>query len=196
MKSLAYRCCDVKKLVIGVVYEFLDTVIDNETCAHFVVSRTLSGSGNFFVFSPHHFVLKKDSRQAGMTDNRGYGRNKKNLIDFDKFFYGGVVMDLWEKVKRDVQKGVKEGIAAIREKAEELSEEGKKRIRLFDLKTKIQAEFTELGGKVYSSSTKMKNPMLDGKVKAITNRIKKLEAQIAKLEGKQKTTTKKKAAKK
>ena len=105
-------------------------------------------------------------------------------------------MDLWEKVKRDVQKGVKEGIAAIKEKAEELGEEGKKMIRLFDLKTKIQAEFTELGGKVYASSAKMKNPMLDKKVKAITNRIKKLEAQIAKLEGKQKTATKKKAVKK
>jgi hypothetical protein len=118
------------------------------------------------------------------------------LIDFDKFLEGGVAMDLWEKVKRDIRKGVKEGIAVIKEKAEELSEEGKKRIRLFDLKTKIQAEFTELGGKVYSSSAKVKNPMLDRKVKAITNRIRKLELQIAKIEGKQKPAIKKKAGKK
>jgi peptidoglycan hydrolase CwlO-like protein len=105
-------------------------------------------------------------------------------------------MDLWEKVKRDVQKGVREGIAVIKEKAEELGEEGKKRIRLFELKTKIQSEFTELGGKVYSLSAKVKNPMLDKKVKAITNRIKKLEAEIAKLEGKQKAAPKKKTVKK
>ena len=105
-------------------------------------------------------------------------------------------MDLWEKVKRDVQKGVKEGIAAIKGKAEELGTEGKKMIRLFELKTEIESEFTELGGRVYSLSAKAKNPMLDKKVKAVINRIKRLDAQIVKLEGKKKTTVKKKTVKK
>ncbi|MEW6109497.1 MAG: hypothetical protein AB1632_10075 [Nitrospirota bacterium] len=111
-------------------------------------------------------------------------------------------MNFWEKIKKDVQKGVKEGIhivkegaTTVREKAEELTEEGKRRYKIFDLKTKVQREIAELGGKVYELSPKRKNPLLEGKVKAIIARIKKLESQILKLEGKLKTTVKKKTAK-
>ncbi len=85
-------------------------------------------------------------------------------------------MDFWEKVKRDLQKGIKEGIEAVkegatyvREKAEELTEEGKRRIRLFDLKTKVQKEMSELGGRVYSLGSKDMNPMLNKKVKTLAN---------------------------
>jgi hypothetical protein len=107
-------------------------------------------------------------------------------------------MGFWENVKKDLQKGLKEGMDFVREgativkvKAEELTEEGKKRIKVFDLKTKVQREISELGGKVYDLSSKMKNPMIDSKVKAGIARIKKLEAQIAKIEGKIKVTSKK-----
>lgn len=99
-------------------------------------------------------------------------------------------MDFWEKVKRDIQKGIKEGIeivsegvTVVKETAGELTEEGKKRLKLFELQTKVQKEIAELGGKVYDISSKVKNPMLDSKVKAAVSRIKKLEAQMAKLEG-------------
>jgi hypothetical protein len=109
-------------------------------------------------------------------------------------------MGFWENVKEDLQKGLKEGMDFVREgativkvKAEELTEEGKKRIKVFDLKTKVQREISELGGKVYDLSKKMKNPMLDSKVKAGIARIKKLEVQIAKIEGKIKVTSKKAA---
>jgi peptidoglycan hydrolase CwlO-like protein len=109
-------------------------------------------------------------------------------------------MSFWENVKKDLQKGLKEGMDFVREgativkvKAEELTEEGKKRIKVFDLKTKVQREISELGGKVYDLSSKMKNPMIDSKVKAGIARIKKLEAQIAKIEGKIKATSKKAA---
>ena len=117
-------------------------------------------------------------------------------------------MNLWGKVKGDLQKGLEEGITYVREgasvvmkKAEELTEEGKKRYRLYDLKTKVQREITELGGRVYELSAKVGNPMLDSKVKAIKARIKKLEAEIMKLEGipkagGTKTTTRKRLTKK
>ncbi len=107
-------------------------------------------------------------------------------------------MGFWENVKRDIQKGfkegigiVKEGVTVVREKAEELTEEGKRRLKIFDLKTKVQREFAELGGKIYDLSSKMKNPMLDSKVKTVMSRIKKLEMQIAKLEGNVKKPLKK-----
>ncbi len=79
----------------------------------------------------------------------------------------------------------------MKEKAEEITEEGKRRLKVFDLKTKVQREFAELGGKVYDLSSKMKNPLLDSKVKAVMLRIKRLEMQIKKLEGKAKKPAKK-----
>ena len=107
-------------------------------------------------------------------------------------------MTFWEKVKRDLQKGLKEGIAIVKEsaavvrgKAEELTEEGKKRYKIYELKTKVQKEISELGGRVYDLSSKIKNPMLDRKVKTIVARIKKIETQITKLEGKARASSKK-----
>ena len=108
-------------------------------------------------------------------------------------------MTFWDNVKKDIQKGFKEGMAFVKEgatvvmeKAEALTEEGKKRYKIFEIKTKVQQEFTELGGKVYDLSSKRKNSLLDSKVKANISRIKKLEVKIDKLEG----LTKKAATKK
>jgi polyhydroxyalkanoate synthesis regulator phasin len=105
-------------------------------------------------------------------------------------------MDFWEKVRKDVQKSFKDGMAVIKVKAGELSEEGKKRYKAFDLKHRVHKHMSELGGQVYSlkSST---NPLADPKVKAIMEKIGKLEDQINKLESElKKTPAKKKATKK
>ena len=106
-------------------------------------------------------------------------------------------MDFWEKIKSDIQKGIKEGIGIVKEgaivvrtKAEEITEEGKKRLKVFELKTKVQRDLSELGGKVYSLSAKGKNPLLDSKVKAVITRVKKAEARIVTLEGKKVTSGK------
>ncbi len=107
-------------------------------------------------------------------------------------------MDFWNKIKSDIRKGLKEGLGLVREgasvvmeKAEELTEEGKKRLKLFELKTRVEREISELGGRVYDIRSTVKNPMLDSKVKAIIARTKKLEAQIIKLESAPKSTGKK-----
>lgn len=98
-------------------------------------------------------------------------------------------MNFWEKVRADLEKGFREGLhvmregaAYVREKAEELTEEGKKRYRIFELKTKVQKEIAELGGKVYDLHNKGKEPMKDRGVKTTITRIKKLETQVTKLE--------------
>ncbi len=110
-------------------------------------------------------------------------------------------MDFWEKVKADIRKGIREGVglvkegaAVVKEKAEELTEEGKKRLRILDLKMKAEGQLSELGGRVYAISPEKKNPASDSKVKAIIARIKKLEAQIAKLEGAPRGAVKKTSA--
>jgi hypothetical protein len=112
-------------------------------------------------------------------------------------------MNFWSKIKKDLQKGydeglafVKEGAAVVMKKAEELTEEGKKRYVLYELKAKVQKEIADLGGHVYDLSAKIKNPMLDGKVKDIIARIRKLETEIQKHEGKQSAAARKTAAKK
>jgi hypothetical protein len=99
-------------------------------------------------------------------------------------------MDFWEMIKKDIQKSVKEGIVKVREgvtvakaKAEELTKEGKRRIRILELKTKVQREISELGGRVYTISQKSKYLSSDKKVQSIITRIKKLEEKILKLEG-------------
>lgn len=102
-------------------------------------------------------------------------------------------MSLREKIKTDLEQGIVEGIdmfregaAFVKEKTEELTEEGKKRVNLFELKIKVRKEMTELGGRVYELKHQEESPFLDSEVKAIIERIKKFEDQIGELEGKDK----------
>lgn len=103
-------------------------------------------------------------------------------------------MEFWEKIRKDLRMGfqsgmavIREGAVAVKEKAEELTEEGKRQYQLFELKTKVQKEITELGGKVYGLICAEEDPVANSKVKASVSKIKKLETQIAKLEIKPQT---------
>jgi hypothetical protein len=97
---------------------------------------------------------------------------------------------LFDKIKKDVRKGIEEGIAAVKEgagvvseKMGELTTEGKRQYKMFDLKSKIQGQMTVLGGRAYDVLDGKKNPATDSTVKAVFVKIKKLEAQLCKLEG-------------
>ncbi|HMK50037.1 MAG TPA: hypothetical protein VK435_08290 [Thermodesulfovibrionales bacterium] len=103
----------------------------------------------------------------------------------------GMAKDL----KGEIEPVIK-GFKAAQKRAAELTEEGKKGLRIFEIKTKVQKEFGELGARVYGLGAKGKNPLLDNKVKMITARIKKFESQISALEGKKKVVSKKTVAKK
>ncbi len=102
-------------------------------------------------------------------------------------------MSFWEKIQNDIKKNIKDGFAIIKEgsavvshKIEKLTEEGKRKYKIFNLNTKVQDEFAKLGGNIYDLTIKKaKNPISNKKVIAIISRIKKLEAQIAKLEKKE-----------
>jgi len=110
-------------------------------------------------------------------------------------------MGFWDKLKRDIKKGIDEGLEALKEgteaikhRAEDMTDEVKKKIRIFELKQKIQVQLTELGGRVYEvvSEGKRRNPVLDENVKKIFDRIKRIDEQISKLEGKAVTSKAKK----
>jgi hypothetical protein len=97
---------------------------------------------------------------------------------------------LFDKIKKDVKKGIEEGIAVVKEGASvvsgkmgELTAEGKRQYKMFDLKSKIHGKMTELGGRAYDVLNSKKSPAADIKVKAVYVKIKKLEEQLSKLEG-------------
>jgi len=100
----------------------------------------------------------------------------------------------WDGIKKDLQKGMEKGMAAMKKgaivaqrTAEDLSEEGKRQYKIFALKTKVHEGVTDLGARVYAlMGSRVKNPALDPQVKTIVANIKKLDAQIANLEGKEK----------
>ncbi len=97
----------------------------------------------------------------------------------------------WEAIKKDIQKGWKEGVAVMKEgaivaqkKAIELTEEGKRNFKIFELKTRSYKKVYDLGERVHvllSGKQKAANPALDAAVKTIMVDIGKLEEQIAKL---------------
>lgn len=110
---------------------------------------------------------------------------------------------LFDKIKKDLKKGVEEGIAVVKEGASvvsakmgELTAEGKRQYKMFDLKTKIQNYMAELGGRTYEVMNDKKSPAADSKVKSVAAKIKKLEEQLRKLEGEKeiKASPKKKPA--
>ncbi len=105
-------------------------------------------------------------------------------------------MKKWEDVKKDLQneikagvKMVKEGAAVVKKKAGQLTDEGKRQYKIYDLRSRVNEWTAELGAKVYELSSKVGNPMTDTTVRLIITRIRKLEAQITKLEAKPKSAS-------
>lgn len=121
-------------------------------------------------------------------------------------------MSFWNKIQDDLKKNLqesieifKEGSSVFTEKIGELTGEGKKKYRIFNLNMKVQEEFAKLGGTIYDLTVKKsKNPLNNTKAKSILVKINMIEDQIKILENKEvktpaikaskKRTTKKKAA--
>ena len=99
----------------------------------------------------------------------------------------------WQKVKKDIQKGWKEGVVAMKQgavvaqkKAGALTEEGKRRYKVLELRTRVHKRVYDLGERVHvllAGKKRPANPVLDASVKTIMTDIGKMEAQIAKLVG-------------
>lgn len=96
-------------------------------------------------------------------------------------------MDL-NKLRKDIEEGIKQGIvivekgvALVKVKAGELTEEGKKQYRMYELKTKMQKEVSALGAKVCQLSAAGAIKPVHEDVKKILARIEKLEKALAKL---------------
>ncbi|RJQ16250.1 MAG: hypothetical protein C4560_09960 [Nitrospiraceae bacterium] len=117
-------------------------------------------------------------------------------------------MNFWDKIQQDVKKNIEDVLAdvkkrgsAVSKKIGDLTEEGKKQLKVFNINMKVQEELAKLGGHVYDlSENKNVNPFTNKKVAAIISKIKRFESQINRLETtsakKTKTTRSKKAGNK
>ena len=104
--------------------------------------------------------------------------------------------NLFDKIKLNLKKGMEEGLAVLKEganvvsvKMNELSEEGKRQYKIFNLTLQIQDQMKELGGMTYAVLNSMKSVDEDKKIKVAFTKIKKLEWQLKKIEGAKKTTS-------
>jgi len=95
-------------------------------------------------------------------------------------------MGFWERVKKDIRKGINEGMfflkdrkAVARKRAKKLPRVGQDTLKTYELQVLVQRQLTELGGRIYDLSSKKKNPMLDPRVKTMIARLNKLEEKIA-----------------
>ena len=98
---------------------------------------------------------------------------------------------LFDKIKRDVKKGIEEGVATVMQgasivslKMNELSAEGKKQYKIFNLTVKIKDQLNELGDITYAVLDRRKSLDENKKIKAAFAKIKKLEWQLSKIGGK------------
>ena len=111
---------------------------------------------------------------------------------------------IFDKISKNLKKGMEEGIAVLKEganvvsvKMNELSAEGKRQYKIFNLNLKIQDQINELGGMTYTVLESGKSLDENKKIKAAFAKIKKLEWQLIKIGGKKiKTAAPKKPAKK
>lgn len=97
--------------------------------------------------------------------------------------------NIFGKIKKDLKKGLDEGIAAVMQganvlsvKMNELSEEGKKQYKIFNIYVKIKDQKNALGEMAYAVLKNGKSLDEDKKLKASYNKIKKLEWQLSKIE--------------
>jgi len=110
----------------------------------------------------------------------------------------------WDKIQKDMKKNVDEGLAIIKDggatvskQIEKLTDEGKKKYKVFSLNMKVQDEFAKLGGQIYDLLVKKaKSPLKSRTVTSTIKNINKLEAQITKLKKKAVKKTKKRVVKK
>ena len=98
---------------------------------------------------------------------------------------------LFDQIRNNLKKGMEEGIAVLKEganvvsvKMNELSAEGKRQYKIFNLNLKIQDQINELGGMTYTVLESGKSLDENKKIKAAFAKIKKLEWQLNKIGGK------------
>ncbi len=98
--------------------------------------------------------------------------------------------NLLDRIKKDIKKGLDQGVAAVMQgasvvslKMNALSDEGKRQYKIFNMTVKIKDQVNELGDIAYNALSSGKSLDENKKIKAAFLKIKKLEWQLDKIEG-------------
>ena len=104
--------------------------------------------------------------------------------------------NFWTKAKQDLQRGYKDSFEHLKKFTGELTDEGKRKYKAFELKQKAHKQISELGGLAYELLATGSSVDSSAKVKAAMDKIVKIQEQIAKIEAEapKKKPAKKKAA--
>lgn len=90
----------------------------------------------------------------------------------------------WKKIKNDLAKGIKEGAGTVAKKAEELSEEGQRKLKIHNLKKHIQEHFEELGAEIYNAEKTVPGAINHEGSKQIFSKIETLSKELKEMEKK------------
>ncbi|HMK44917.1 MAG TPA: hypothetical protein VK445_12350 [Dissulfurispiraceae bacterium] len=100
-------------------------------------------------------------------------------------------MDTLSQILKDIEAGIRQGIevfrekaTVVKEKAEELTEEGKRQYAIYELKGAVHKDLAGVGARVYQLHRDRKIRLSDKELLKVIDRIAKSEASIAVLEGK------------
>jgi len=99
----------------------------------------------------------------------------------------------WKKMKNDLSKGLKDGFDNVKEgagkvgkKAEEMTEEGQRKLKIHNLKKRIQDNMEELGAAIYNAEkespgliTHEDSKVIIGKIESLSNEVQELEQKKA-----------------
>ncbi|HDQ25248.1 MAG TPA: hypothetical protein ENN43_00680 [bacterium] len=95
----------------------------------------------------------------------------------------------WKKIREDIRGVMKEGMAKLKEGAEiagkkagELTEEGKRRLKINEIKTNIHNETADLGARIYELEKEAPGTITDVMVAQHVEKIKKLAEELEALE--------------
>jgi len=91
-------------------------------------------------------------------------------------------MEFWNRIQKDIGKNLREGLQTIKEKAGELTGEGKRKYMAYDLKSQIHKTMADLGAAVYELKGSSNNPVKTPKVVSLIGKITKLEEKLSEIE--------------
>jgi len=88
----------------------------------------------------------------------------------------------WKKMKDDIAHGIKEGAGTVAKKTGELSAEGQRKLKAFNIKRRIQGYMEDLGVALYNAEMEKAGTISDEAAKEILNKIEAANTELKELE--------------
>jgi hypothetical protein len=88
----------------------------------------------------------------------------------------------WKKMKDDIARGLKDGAGTVAKKTGELSAEGQRKLKAFNLKRRIQGYMEDLGVALYNAEKQKPGTIGNEEAKEILKKIEEANTELKALE--------------